>query len=922
MLHSGAANARPGASPNPLNESLPALPTIEHTGLLEDLSETPACLLTEPAESSGLAGSFSCSFCGVGDSGVESSRERAPGPAPSSAAFIASAGFLKLELLGRSLELPVRLTAPDRLELDSPLDLSPSGVVVSGELVAGGSSRPVVARELPAASGMPRQFALLGASLQVTDRSIGKSVPTTGCVKLKLSTGQQSPVFPIHLGPSLLAPGAAGRRPIGYSEGIALLADLLLSHRPPAGRTLLYACGQIDYFAVFAIQEVLRLLGVRNLTGNAEHCLNAGAVHNEILTGQEGPFLTIAQGLDGPGRFYLMNGWNGLVSHPPAFYRLLKRPDLDAYLVEVAVTESAMALAAKLGPERVLLVRPGSDPHLALAVAHELLSRHAAAVDRGFLESFGDGASHQRYVALASSEEFTPDRVAARIAPEASRVERLAKGIRDIAARLANPGTIPINIPSVGLSQTKGAVSHCLWGSLLGLLGKYGLRPDGNPAGGTLRIPGQINAQTEVQGLSRNVFMGRIRMTPEGAREAALRMGLPEDAYTLALEEQPRAALDYSDPCEPARRELFLCFGTQFESNMMGRRRWLEKLRSPSTTLVVVDPIPDPFTLANARLVLPSPPHVAVPKLYQNGEWRLTLSVPRKAAPRETRSDATILYDAMAAIARRLDSEPELRAAHPDLARHAPYMRGRFGPAGLPRPGGEVSRPILWKRVLDYMAAGEGRPGALYCRPEHEDGRAIEWEELLARGSVVYGGVGTRRFRLDPADTDHPPFADIHRRPRRFTFFVPTEKDLAIPEGILLNSGRSTLTDDRARIRFASATFNSGKATPAVDMPEENFLHVSPSLAGRLGVASGDRARVTGVQSGGTLELPVTVTARLAGDSVYVSFHKCRAELEQGRYLNDLTSHAGRCPYTSQSNFKSTEVTIERIAPVSKEGVP
>jgi anaerobic selenocysteine-containing dehydrogenase len=117
----------------------------------------------------------------------------------------------------------------------------------------------------------------------------------------------------------------------------------------------------------------------------------------------------------------------------------------------------------------------------------------------------------------------------------------------------------------------------------------------------------------------------------------------------------------------PGTRELIICFGTQFESNMMGRSRWLRKLTDPQTTLVVVDPIPDPFTLSTAALVIPAPPHVAATKVYQNGEWRLSLSLPRKRAAPETRTDPTIVYDAMAAISRRLREEATLRAAHPGL---------------------------------------------------------------------------------------------------------------------------------------------------------------------------------------------------------------------------------------------------------------
>jgi len=411
-----------------------------------------------------------------------------------------------------------------------------------------------------------------------------------------------------------LAVALAGERALGQDP--ADVADqvgvgggpdraTLAGHRPPFGRTLFYGCGQIDYFTVFAVQEVLRLLGVRNLAGNAEHCLNAGAVHNEMLTGQEGPFLTVEQGLAGPDRFYLLNGWNGFITHPPAFQRLLKRPELDAYLVEVAGTESAQAIVRRLGPERVLFIRPGGDPLLALAVAHEILRSHPEGVDQRFVDRYADRATFDRYVALAGSDRFAPERVAAALAPEPGDEPHLLLGIRGIAARIAAPGVVPINIPSVGLSQTKGAAAHCLWGDALGLVGKYGLRPDGSPAGGTLRLPGQINAQSEVQGLSRRVFMGRIPVDADGAVEAARRMGLPDDAYASLVDEPARAALDYSDPSDDA--ELFVCFGTQFESNMMERDRWVRKLDSARVKLVVVDPVPDPFTLERADLVIPSP---------------------------------------------------------------------------------------------------------------------------------------------------------------------------------------------------------------------------------------------------------------------------------------------------------------------------
>ncbi len=897
--------------------------TLEHTGILEDLFELPQFLRAkvkgEPR--------YACSFCGVGDTvqlTIDDQRVEQTPPR--------GRGVLRVESSTGMREYAAEIHDEQWLDIElqgQPLLTVP---MLSGRWESEADSRDVVARSVGDQSQPGKQrWALALASGSTQRKRLGAGLPTAGCLKLRTSMGLQRPVFPIHAEPSTLSESGE-RDAVSYAAANGRLADLLLRHRAPHGRSLIYACGQIDYFTIFAFQEVFRLLGIRNLAGNAEHCLNAGAVHNELLTGQEGPFLTIEQGLNGPDRFYLLNGWNGLISHPPVFGQLMKRPDLTGYLIEVIESESARAFVKHCGPERLLLIRPGSDPHLALAVAHEVLTQYPQAVESRFIEQFGDRESFENYRKLALSETFEPARTAERIAPEPAYADRILRGIRDIAAQLAKPEVVPINIPSVGLSQTKGVVAHCLWGSLLAMLGKYGLKADGTPAGGTVRIPGQINAQTEVQGLSRNYFMGRVRFTPEFVSEVARRMGLPEDAYAAAVADTPRAALDYSDPTELP--ELFICFGTQFESNMFGRRRWIEKLKAANTTLVVVDPIPDPFSVEHADLILPSPPHVAAAKLYQNGEWRLSLSSPQKQRPPETRTDATIVYDVMAEISQRLRNDAELRQQHPDLGRlsDSGYLQQRFEAVetggGLERLDGEVSRPQLWSRIQDDMTGAKAVSapseisnlkseitplGPLYCRPEHADGRPITWDEIMQQGEIVYGGVGTSRYRLDYDNPNHVPFRDIWRRPGRFKFFVPTETDLSLVEGLILDSGRSPLSDDKKRIHFAIATFNSGKATTGVDLPDENPLYVSLNLAAELGLSAGDRVRVTGIDSQGTLVLPVIPTSRVLGRTLYISFHKCKAEIEQGRYLNDLTSHVGRCPYTAQSNFKLTRVTLEKV---------
>lgn len=886
--------------------------TIPHAGALEDLHTLPAYLAPDHGTTHPTTGRYSCAFCGVGDSGLVASEAE---PDTGWDEFAAGPVRVELSASGTSATFDGLLSEDGTIAITTGEPLVAAGGVVTAQIVgAAEAAAPVTLRdagreESESGEMTAQRFVRYRRGGGITESRMEGVGPTRGCAKLLLSTVRQRPAFPIHLTPSVL--DGDGRRAISYDEAISRLADMVLDHLAPHGRTLLYACGQIDYFTIFAIQEVLRILGVRNLTGNAEHCLNAGAVHNEKLTGQEGPFVTIEQGVRGDGdRFFLLNGWNGYVTHPPAFHELIKRDDVDAYLVEVQVTETAKAVAERLGREHVLLVRPRTDPLLAMAVIHEILTEHSDAIDHRFIDRFADRESFDSLRERALAPEFQAEFVAERIAPEPEYVDRLVKAIRRIARTLARPGSVPVNIPSVGLSQTSGIVAHCLWGCAFALVGKYGLRGDGSLAGGTLRLPGQINAQSEVQGLSRNVFMGRIRM--DGHVDAARRMGLDDDAYDRVLEDEPRAALDYADAAD--KPELFLFVGTQFEANMMQRRRWLDKLADPNVRFVVIDPIPDPYTEAHADLIIPSPPHPATTKLYQNGEWRMSLGIPHKQAGHETRSDATILYDLMAEITARIERDADLAAAHPVLGRHAASgkLRDRFCDPGLPRVAGEVSRPALWDRVQAYMSGGSG---PLYCRPEHDDGRPIAWPELLA-GSVIYGGVGTTRFRLDYDREDAQPFGDVYRRPTRFRFFTPTDEDLQFPEGVILNSGRSSLSDDRAAVQFATNSFNSGKATPLVGMPDEQPLFVSPSLAKTHGLRSGDRARVTNRETGDQMVVPVTVSDRVKGDTTYMSFHKSRAQLESGLYVNDVTAKRGRCQYSSQTTVKATEVVLERVAPL------
>lgn len=893
------------------------LDCLEHAGVLDDLQETPACLLADGVSPDLSRTNYSCAFCGIGDSGlVEETRDSTKSLLPENAE-----GVIALKVQGQPLELKARLSQKRKLEIETRIPLASPGGVLSGEFKINGIAHSVAGVE----DGCRRDadhaicaqnFNLYDGAGRQSSLKVKDKTPSAGCAKFNLSMGFHKPIFPYQISPSALD-NQGKRIPLTYQEGIARFADLLLEHRPPEGRTLVYCSGQADYFAFFAFQDVLRLLGIRSMTGNGEHCVNSTAVHNQILTGQEGPYLTLKAAIEGPDRFYLMNGWNGMITHSPVFHALSRRKDFDGYVIECTVTATGKAVASKIGAEKILLVKPGSDPHLALAVAHQILAKHSDAIEQRFIDKFSDEQSWRVYREKACSDDFVPATVASRIAALPKYESIILNAIYDIAEKIANPKIVPINIPSMGHSQSKGIVGHCLWGNVMAMVGKLGLKSDSSAAGGTLRLAGQINAQSEVQGFSAKYFMGRIPITKDNCIDAARRLGLPDHAYNMLLLDKPRAALDFSEP--NSDKELFICMGTQFEANMPGRRRWLKKLADSNVKLIVIDPIADPYTMKNADLILAVPPHSAVPKLMQNGEWRMFVSVPRKKAPAESRSDATIIYDVMAEISKRLRNDEGLRKKHPDLGAlsESGYLQCQFespeNGGRLHRLNGEVSRPQLWKRIQRYLSDGEGRKGPLYCRIVDDRGRPFEWKEVMDKGSFIYGGVGSTRYRLDYEKTDHQPFADIFCKAGNYKFFVPTESDLAIPEGPILITGRGVLLDDKKRIQFATSTFNSGKATTAVDMPEENLLHISHEFAASLGVKDGGKVKVTNRINHESLVLTVFITDRVKGTTVYCSFHKAKAELERDQYINDVTDHEGRCPYTGQTQLKNTLVTIEPV---------
>ncbi|PIQ23609.1 hypothetical protein COW36_14185 [bacterium (Candidatus Blackallbacteria) CG17_big_fil_post_rev_8_21_14_2_50_48_46] len=893
------------------------LPTIKHAGLLEELHGIPGYL--HPAGFQDYGASFNWPFYSGGISGVIQVNETQSVSAIED--LPQGAYLLRTYFFGQLLERKAFLKPNGSLDVQSPGPLALPGSVFVAELEREDLRFTAMLRE--SSQGWSQRdgqgiqtFLFYRSMTRKLERIIENKMPEEGFAKLRISMGEQPTLFPLQLSPSVL--DVTGRRvPLFYQDAINRLADLLLAYRPPYGRTLVYAGGDLDYFDQFAMHEVFRLLGVRNLTGTNEFGLRAAARCLELQAGEESPLVTLDQALEGPDRLFLLSGWNGFVSHLPVFNRLVLKEELDAWLIETCVTESAKILAARLSPERILLIRTGGDSLLALGVAHEILKNYPGALDQRFISQWTDKESLTEFLKLAQSEAYEIERVAETIAPDPAYLDRLVAGMRSIAASLVETRKIPVHIPGAGLSQTQGVVAHGLWNNLLALLGKLGVSAEGELRGGPLRLPYEKNDQTQVQGLAQDRFFGNLPLDQTGCQEAALRMGLPESAYAALLAEPSRPALEYPTLVEPGKRELIICIGQGLEGQMMDRTRWIEKLKAPETLLVVIDPMPGPFFLRHAALCLPTAPEVSQGRLYQNGEWRLTLALPRRAAPPETRSACTLLYDTMAEVSQHLRSDPDLNLEHADLAEHVKsgYLQKQFEApeqgGALERAEGEVCRFVLWDRIQAYLKGNSQTRGPLYCRPEHADGLPVSWDELLSQGSLIYGGVGTSRHRQEPSKPAL--FHDLYRGPVSFKFLLPQANELELPEGIVLNSGCSTLSDHAGWIRFAIGSFHSGKTLASMDMPKEQILYVSEALAQAQSLQTGQKVRVTNLETERSAILPIAVTSRLKGRMVYLSYHHSVNEIEQDSYLNLLTYRSAKCARSGLPYLKSAQIKLEAL---------
>lgn len=831
--------------------------------------------------------------------------------------FKAGVFTLRCYYLGQMIERRVRLGRDGIFEtVGKGLMASPQAAFLA-ELERDNQQWTVLLKELSTeknAQGYVQKLGLYRTQLQTLQRHISQQLVPESAARLRVSMGESRSLLPYHLAPSVL--DVTGRR-IGlhYQEAIERLADMLLAHRPPYGRTLVYMDGDCDYFAHFALQEVGRLLGIRNLHGSNAWGPQALAQAAKYQQGSDAPYLTANEAFDGPHRLFILNHWNGYLTHLPLFDKLSRTPELNAYLIVSQVSETAKALSEELGPERILLVRPGGESHLALAVAHKVLKDFPQAVDEDFIQTHCDAQSFEEFTSLARSEIFAPERVADLIVPEPHYAERLLRAIDQISEALSQSETVPIHIPDAHLPQSGGMAACGLWTNLLALTGKLGLSSDNQVLGGELRVGSRDNESLQMSSLSPDSYFGGLPLDDEGTREAEARMDLPAGAYRPLLREPVRAIQDLAQVSQASQRELILCIGSGMETRLMrDYALWNEKLIHMDATLVVLDPLPGPLLLRHAALCIPPPPEVSNHRLCLNSEWRYVNKLPRRQAPAETRSETTVLYDTMAEISRLLRSDPDFRAGHSDLNAllEDGYLQTRFEPpewgwgGQLERLEGEVSREQLWHRIQNYLGHDK-LDKALQLRAEAQDGKALSWSDALQAGSCLQG----QRRRVHGADA--PLFQDIHREGVSFRFFTPTDGDIKIPAGTLLNMGSSFPDGTYNQVRYAIAANSTGALLEHESLPQQRTLSISEQLAEEYGLQDGDRVLLSQDADVLSIEMPVQISKDIKGKMVYTHHYPTRDELEAQVSFPWLRFQAPVCEHSNVPLLKQTPISLQKV---------
>jgi assimilatory nitrate reductase catalytic subunit len=261
-------------------------------------------------------------------------------------------------------------------------------------------------------------------------------------------------------------------------------------------------------------------------------------------------------------------------------------------------------------------------------------------------------------------------------------------------------------------------------------------------------------------------------------------------------------------------------------------------------------------TAFHADLVLPGSLHEEDEGTSTSVEGRVIKLNPSKAPPGEARLDWQILLD----IAERLGK-----------GRYFPYTSTKeiFDELRVASHGGRADYTgITWERIEDVL-------GVFWPCPEI----GHPGTPRLFEGGIFNTPNGRGQFQ------------PVRYRP---------------PAEVVDDEYPVWLTTGRVISQYLSGT-QTRRIGPLVAQYPEPLCELHPNLAASLGIADGDRVRVTSRR--GSMELPAKVVASIRPDTVFIPYHWA------GRRSANLLTNRALDPISKIPEFKVSAVRVERIGP-------
>lgn len=640
-----------------------------------------------------------------------------------------------------------------------------------------------------------------------------------------------------------------------WDDALGLAAErfqaAIAEHGPDA--VAFYGSGQGLTEETYVANKLFKA-GIRtnNVEGNPRLCM-ASAVGGYVTSyGKDEP-MGCYQDIDEADVFFLV-GTNTAEAHPILFQRIVRRKEADPR-VKVIVADPRRTPTARIADLHLTFV-PGTDLAILNAMAHVLVAE--GLVDEEFVKAhvaFGEGKETGKgwddYKAFLA--EYTPQR-AAEIS--GCRAEEVVKAARWFGER----GKAATSMWTMGLNQrTKGVWANNLVHNLHLVTGKIGL-----PGSTPLSLTGQPNACGGVRdggGLSHLLPYGRLIANDAHRAEMEKLWGVP--AGTL----KPKPGLPTIDMFRALEAGDVRCLWvmcTNPGQSLPNLNRYRPALET--SFLVVTEAYHPTRTTELADVVLPAALWAEKEGVYGCTERRYQLLEQAVRPLGEARPDFEILCD----FGRRLghgklvpfESPAEVWEEILTVCEGTPYDF-----SGMTRDRLRAEHGLLWP------LPEKGHPGTLrrYVRGEdplvpadhphriwfygRPDGKAVVW-------------FRPHKGPAEPTDADYPVVYTTGR--------------------VIEHWHTGTMTGTVAELEHANY---------------EATAEISPADAGRWGIETGDRVRLTSRR--GELVLPAKVTEGAGDNLVFVHMH------DPERLCNLVTIDEVD-PGSKQPEFKVAAIRVEK----------